>query len=95
MFIRKEQVNTIHSRSSKLGKDHNYVRTKTVLIFRCDNCEELFSRDAKHVDPRRSSNNFFHVCSNCDPKRFAQKKGVERRQVWDLHVSTNLPVGKH
>lgn len=95
MFIKREQIETIYTRTSKLGVEHNYKRNKTVLVFRCDNCDEIFTRDAKLVDPRRTSNNFFHVCSNCDPKRFAQKKGVERRQVWDMHVSTDLPVGKY
>ncbi len=94
MFIKKEQIKTRFTRKSKLGIEHEYFRTKTVLMFRCDNCDELFSRDSKNIDPRRISNNFFHVCSNCDPKRFAQKKGVERRTVWDMNVSTDLPVRK-
>jgi len=95
MFIRREQITTVHTRYSKLGVEHTYCRKKTILVFRCDNCDTVFTRDAKSVDPRRTSNNFFHVCSNCDSKRFAQKRGVEKRQVWDLHVGTNLPVGKH
>ena len=95
MFIKKEQIENKFSRKSKLGKEHKYLRTKTVLLFRCDNCDETFSREAKTVDPRRISNNFFHVCKNCNPKSFAQKKGVERRKVWDMHVSTDLPVSKY
>ena len=95
MFIKRESVETIYTRTSKLGVEHKYKRNKTVLVFRCDNCDEIFSRDAKTVDPRRTSNNFFHVCANCNPKRFAQKKGVERRLVWDMHVSADLLVGKH
>lgn len=95
MFIKKEQIQTKFFRKSKLGKEHEYSRTKTVLIFRCDSCDETFVRDARNIDPRRISNNFFHVCKNCDPKKFAQKKSVERRKVWDMHVSTDLPVRKY
>lgn len=46
------------------------------------------------MDPKRLNNNYFHVCENCDAKRFAQKKGVERKQVWNLHASSNIPISK-
>jgi hypothetical protein len=46
------------------------------------------------MDPKRLSNNYFHVCSNCDAKRFAQRKQVERKRVWDLPASSTLPIGK-
>lgn len=40
------------------------------------------------MDPTRLSNNYFHVCKNCDSKRFAQKKGVDKKKVWDIPVSS-------
>jgi len=40
------------------------------------------------MDPKRLNNNFYHVCSNCDAKKFAQSKGVEARKVWDMPVSS-------
>lgn len=40
------------------------------------------------MDPKRLNNNFYHVCGNCDPKKFAQLKGVEARKVWDMPVSS-------
>ena len=46
------------------------------------------------MDPKRLSNNYFHVCSCCDAKRFAQKTGVKRKQVWNLKASSNIPIGK-
>jgi hypothetical protein len=46
------------------------------------------------MDPNRLSNNYFHVCKNCDSKKFAQRKGIERKQVWNLSASSNLPIGK-
>ena len=36
------------------------------------------------MDPKRISNNYLHVCENCDAKTFAQKKGVVKRKKLDL-----------
>ena len=95
MYIKTMRVRTAYTRPSKLGKSHEYYRDKTMAVFRCDNCDEEFSRDLKHVDRKRLSNNYFHVCPNCDAKRFAQRKGVEQKKIWDLPASTTLPVGKY
>ena len=95
MFLKKETQQTQHVRLSKLGTWHEYVRKKTVAVLRCDNCDETFTRDLKQMDYRRLSNNYFHVCSSCDAKKFAQRKGVERKQIWDMPASTELPVGKY
>ena len=95
MFLKTIQQLTKYVRTSKLGHEHEYERTKTLAIFRCDECDEEFQRDLKHMDHKRLSNNYFHVCANCDPKRFAQRKGVERKKIWDMPASTTLPVGKY
>lgn len=95
MFIKTKQERTEYTRTSKLGKNHTYERVKTVALFRCDECDNEFSRDLRNMDRKRFSDNYFHVCSNCDPKRFAQRKGVERKQIWDMPASTELPVGKY
>lgn len=95
MFITSTKEKKEYTRKSKLGKDHHYTRFKTVLIFRCDSCDMEFRRYRENVDPKRISNNFFHVCANCDAKRFAQKKGVEKRLIWDMPASSTLPVGKY
>lgn len=94
MFIKTENESTEHIRKSKLGEEHPYKRIKTVVVLLCDNCGALFKRDLKKINRKRLSNNYFHVCSNCDAKRFAQRKGVEQKQIWDLPASTELPVGK-
>ncbi len=88
MFVRQEYITTLHQRPSKLGNFHSYERKKTVLIFRCDSCNEFFKREKGSMSPSRISNNFYHVCANCDSKRFAQEKGVERRRIWDMPVSS-------
>ena len=95
MFLKKKIVDNQYSRVSKLGVEHRYLRKKSVAIFRCDNCDELFERDLKKIDHRRLSNNYFHCCGNCDVKRFAQRKGVERKTIWNMPASVELPVGKY
>jgi len=84
---------TQHVRTSKRGKHHTYMRKKTVIVFRCDNCQEVFKRDKGDMDPKRLSNNYYHVCADCDPKKFAQSKGVESRRVWDMPVSSLKTIG--
>lgn len=88
MFIQIETVKTKHTRTSKLGKVHQYERTQTIVVLRCDNCREVFTRPKGSMSPARLNNKYFHVCSNCDAKRFAQSKGVEQKQVWDKPVSS-------
>jgi hypothetical protein len=46
------------------------------------------------MDPNRLNNNYFHVCKSCDSKKFAQKKGVEKKQVWNLSVNSDLDISK-
>ena len=94
MFIKIETQENQYTRLSKGGIEHSYTRKKTSAVFICDNCDTGFTRDLKHVDRKRLSNNYFHCCSNCDAKRFAQRKGVEQKKIWDLPASTTLPVGK-
>lgn len=94
MFLKIEVEENQYVRRSKSGKDHVYKRKKTLAVFRCDNCDNIFTRDLKHVDRKRLSNNFFHCCSDCDAKRFAQRKGVEQKKIWDMPASVDLPVSK-
>ena len=94
VFIRTSITRTEHARVSKLGTKHLYYRDKTVVHFICDCCSVEFTRPKGSIDPKRLSNNYFHVCSNCDAKRFAQHKQVERKRVWDLPASSTRPIGK-
>jgi hypothetical protein len=94
MYIREYSIETRHVRKSKTGKEHSYKRNLTHCVFRCDACDAEFIRLRGSMDPKRLSNNYFHVCKSCDAKKFAQKKGVERKQVWNLPASSNLPIGK-
>ncbi len=88
MFIRIDKELIKYTRTSKLGRDHEYVRARSVVVLRCDSCGEVFTRPRGSMDPKRLSNNYFHVCDNCDVKRFAQSKGVEQKKVWDRPVSS-------
>jgi len=94
MYIGQEYEQHSYYRKSKHGNIHAYLRKKSVLIFRCDSCQEIFKRDKGDMDPKRVSNNFYHVCSNCDAKKFAQEKGVEARRVWDMPVSSLKTLGQ-
>lgn len=95
MFLTVETQQTQYVRHSKRGVEHAYTRNKTVAVFRCDNCDETFKRDLKHIDRKRLSNNYFHCCSKCDAKRFAQKKGIDRKKIWDMPASSELPIGRY
>jgi hypothetical protein len=94
MYLGEYTVKTKHQRLSKCGNVHSYFRNKRIVKLRCDNCDEQFTRERGSMDPKRLNNNYFHVCANCDAKIFAQKKGIERKQVWDLPASSELPIGK-
>jgi hypothetical protein len=94
MFIETKVVTTEYQRSSKLGRLYTFKRKKIVAVFRCDNCVELFSRDLKHISRKRLNNNYFHCCQDCDSKRFAQKKGAERKIIWDKTVSSLDDISK-
>jgi hypothetical protein len=95
MFLKTEIEVRQHQRLSKLGVSHQYQRRVTLAVLRCDNCDTIFKRELKKIQTKRLSNNYFHCCSSCDSKRFAQKKGVERKKIWDMPASLDLPVGKY
>jgi hypothetical protein len=94
MFLREYTIKTKHVRCSKNGKEHSYVRRKQIAVFRCDSCNIEFTRPRGSMDPKRLNNNYFHVCENCDAKRFAQKRGVERKRVWELTASSSISISK-
>jgi hypothetical protein len=94
MYIGQEQAQYCHYRKSKYGTVHAYTRKRTVLIFQCDNCHGIFKRVKGNMDPKRLNNNYYHVCGNCDAKRFAQEKGVEARRIWDMPASSMKTIGQ-
>lgn len=94
MYLGQETEKVDYLRPSKLGAVHSYTRIRTKLIFRCDNCGQIFTRYKFRVSPKRINNNYFHCCNNCDFKRFAQKKGVERRMIWDVPASSELDISR-
>ena len=94
MFLTVKTQQNQYSRLSKNGVEHLYKRKKTLAVLRCDACDAVFERDLKHMDKKRLSNNFFHCCGSCDAKRFAQRTGVEQKQIWNMPASVDLPVSK-
>lgn len=93
MIISTEYITTTFTRTSKLGIEHSYIRRKTIITLRCDNCGQLFNRNKGSMDPTRLSNEVYHVCSECNAKKFAQSKGVEQRNLWDMPVSSLKTLG--
>ena len=94
MYLGEHREKRKYTRKSKLGSSHDYCRLATVVKLRCDNCSAEFVRPRGSMDPNRLNNNYFHVCSNCDVKKFAQKKGVERKQVWNMSASSSRTIGR-
>jgi len=94
MFLKEYLIDTWHMRQSKLGNNHTYTRKKTMVVLRCDSCDVEFSRERGTMDPKRLSNNYFHVCENCDSKRFAQQRGVNAKKVWNMSASSSIPINK-
>lgn len=94
MYLEQRQEVSYHTRTSKLGNQHAYSRVRTWVYFRCDNCLNIFQRLKENISSKRLSNNYFHCCPDCDSKKFAQRKGVERRKIWDLPVSSELDISR-
>jgi len=94
MFLEQRIKKTNFTRLSKIGLEHTYYRNSVELVLRCDCCNEVFTRQRGKMDPNRINNNVFHVCGNCDAKRFAQRKGQEKKAIWDLPASSNLDISK-
>lgn len=94
MYITYTVEKVEYTRASKLGTEHQYIRKRTWLVFRCDSCGIEFNRLKGNMDPKRLSNNYFHCCSECDSKKFAQRKGVERKKIWDMPASSTLPINR-
>jgi hypothetical protein len=94
MFIKTKKVKNTYYRKSKLGTEHKYTKTQTVGILQCDSCLCTFERTPSLMDKKRFNNDYHHVCSNCEPKRFAQQKGVERRRLWNLPVDSEIDITK-
>ena len=94
MLITLRKILSTHIRPSKLGCLHEYKKTRTVAVLRCDNCGEIFERAKALMSPQRLSNNYFHVCSECDPKKFAQRKGAERRTIWNRPASSSDDISR-
>jgi hypothetical protein len=94
MILSTHKIQTTHDRTSKLGVTHKYTRTKTLITIQCDHCNHVFEREQGRMDPKRLSNNYFHVCAHCNPKKFAQRRGAERRRLWDMSVDSDVDISR-
>jgi hypothetical protein len=94
MFLHEYKEKFRYVRKSKLGIEHEYFRFVAYVVLRCDNCDVIFHRKRSAMDPKRLNNNYFHVCTDCDAKKFAQNRAVTRKKVWKLTASSNIPISK-
>lgn len=94
MFLETKKIAVQYSRKSSLGVEHAYSRTRTVAVLKCDGCSSIFERPQGKMDHRRISEEYQHVCSKCNPKQFAQARGVENRRLWNLPVDSDLKINK-
>ena len=78
----------LYKRESKLGLMHTFHRKNVIYVFKCDSCKDTFMRPKSKVDPQRASNDYKHVCNQCDSKKFAQQIGVKMRKVYKLDASS-------
>ena len=92
MFKRIEKEVRFYVRKSKTGKPHPYKRIRSYAVFECDECHEEFQREKGKVDHKRLDDYYVHVCPNCDPKRFAQRKGVEQRKKLNMPAGLDIPI---
>lgn len=94
MFIEILYETIEYMRPSKTGKLHTYTRTRAVIKLRCDNCSEIFIRPRSRMQSKRMNNNYFHVCEQCDAKKFAQKKRMQRTKILDMNASSLEDISK-
>ena len=94
MFIREFKKETNHVVKVKPARNTPICVIVRMCVLRCDNCDAEFERARGSMDPKRLNNNYFHVCKNCDSKKFAQKMGVTKKQIWDMPASSNLDISK-
>ena len=94
MLLEIKQVRIEYTRLSKNGTPHTYFRNRSVAVLKCDSCSTTFERSVKEMDHRRLSTEHTHVCSNCNPKQYAQRKAVESRRFWNTTVDLDIDLDK-
>ena len=93
MFLETLKTIRLYERQSKLGQYHTFKRKNTIYVFKCDCCGIVFLRPRAKVDPQRASNDFKHVCNNCDTKKYAQSVGVKMRKIYQMDASNTINIG--
>lgn len=92
MLLEIRQVQTKYSRLSKSGVEHCYVRKHKIAVLLCDSCKTQFTRRVRDMDPRRLTAEHSHVCPACNPKQYAQSKGVESKRFWNTTVDLDRDI---
>jgi hypothetical protein len=94
MLVKTHKIKTEYTRLSKNKKSHAYTRYRTMVVLCCDCCGTIFERAQGSMDPKRISNDYPHVCDQCNPKKFAQKVGVTNRNFWNIPADSDIDITK-
>jgi hypothetical protein len=94
MLLETKKISVQYTRKSSLGVEHTYSRIRTLAVLKCNSCLSVFERELGKMDHRRIHEDFQHVCPNCNPKKFAQARGVENRRLWSLPVDSDVKINK-
>jgi DNA-directed RNA polymerase subunit RPC12/RpoP len=92
MLIRIFQVTKEYNRKSKNGKEHTFTRTHQMALLQCSACGHEFERRTRDMDHRRLTEDHEHVCSNCNPKKYAQRVGAMSRKFWNIRVNDGRSI---
>ena len=92
MLVKIYQVRVEYTRQRKPGVTHTYFRKRNMAVLKCDCCQQEFERRVSDMDHRRLTPDHIHVCANCNPKQFAQKKAVEGRRFWNITADLDIDL---
>lgn len=92
MLVKIYQAKMEYTRNGKHGIPHRYFRNRNMAVLKCDSCSQEFERRVSDMDHRRLTTDYNHVCTNCNPKQFAQSKGAEGRRFWNTTVDLDVDI---
>ena len=74
------------------GKEQTVSGKIKTYMLACDSCGSQFTRTSKEMKPHRACNEYKHVCTECDSKKFAQKLSSTSRRINRYDASSNVSL---
>lgn len=91
MYLGHSKKSNCHKRIRN-GKEESVTTQQKVYILRCDSCGNVFERSSKEMKPTRASNEYTHVCKDCNCKSFAQHVSSQTRRVNGYDASSSISI---